>query len=864
MLRCKPSRWLLGLIPLALIALLVIYGERRFVEEDLKARAQRVLGDAGISWAIPSFEGRDGVVSGTAGREKERQRAIEIVNGVWGVRVVEDRAKLLPTVKPYTWWANRRKKTLKLKGHVPSEKDRKTVLGMARATFPGFQIIDRMKTALGAPSREAWLGGVSFGLQQLGSLKRGIARLDGTNFFITGEAVDGSGYKNILTALERDLPTGLVLEKQQIVPPRAKPFIWSVQYNKGAITFSGYVPNPEVRENILLHAKKKFPNAAIVDQTELASGQPRKWGQVAVFVLNQLVRLESGLVKLSGVDVTITGLAVDKATAENVAKTVRLGLPKVYRSTEQITAKPAARISLPKVFPYVWSAKRANGVVTLSGHVPTERVRATTLDIAKTAVPEHRVVEEIMLSKGNPEEVLWLRGIRFSLSQLSKLRYGSITLQEKDLSIEGEASTLNGYQAVMKAVTEELPSGFNLSRKKIVPPRVDPYVWEALIENDAIALVGHVLDEEAKQIILKEVRKEQPDTKIIDRMTLASGAPEHWQSAVSLSIRQLSHLEKGKIAIKNTALHIEGVVEGDEMASTIKKVLSQELPSGFTSSEAISVKPKPKPEEQPKEAPEVKSETELETERKAELPQKSDNKPESEQEPKDVAKADLTSKSVQKADAVVEKKADTEISEPDSKSDSKQNSEAKIETAAKAEQETTSSNESKATSEIKIEQESKAEPKVEPAQEKSKKIPEAKPRAEIKPTMPAKEEHVEVDECRKLLASELTKGMIQFATESAEIKPMSKPVLKKLAYIANRCPKTRIDIAGHTDSRGGNVFNKKLSQRRAESVVSYLVQEGVERSRLTASGYGETKPLLPNTSSKNRAKNRRIEFVVKR
>jgi outer membrane protein OmpA-like peptidoglycan-associated protein len=72
----------------------------------------------------------------------------------------------------------------------------------------------------------------------------------------------------------------------------------------------------------------------------------------------------------------------------------------------------------------------------------------------------------------------------------------------------------------------------------------------------------------------------------------------------------------------------------------------------------------------------------------------------------------------------------------------------------------------------------------------------------------------------------------------------------------------KVRIEGHTDNRGGKSYNQKLSERRARSVMEYLVAQGISPSRLEHRGYGQTKPLVPNTSRRNRARNRRVEITI--
>ncbi len=72
----------------------------------------------------------------------------------------------------------------------------------------------------------------------------------------------------------------------------------------------------------------------------------------------------------------------------------------------------------------------------------------------------------------------------------------------------------------------------------------------------------------------------------------------------------------------------------------------------------------------------------------------------------------------------------------------------------------------------------------------------------------------------------------------------------------------KIEIAGHTDSVGSEMYNLRLSEARANAVRDYLIQHGISPDRLIAKGYGESRPIAPNTTREGRAKNRRVEFTV--
>lgn len=101
---------------------------------------------------------------------------------------------------------------------------------------------------------------------------------------------------------------------------------------------------------------------------------------------------------------------------------------------------------------------------------------------------------------------------------------------------------------------------------------------------------------------------------------------------------------------------------------------------------------------------------------------------------------------------------------------------------------------------------------------------------------------------------------VNFQTGSAEITPESFSVLDKVFDQLEAFPNSEFEISGHTDNRGKPKINLKLSQDRAESVRTYLVNRGIAANRLVAKGYGDTRPLASNETADGRAQNRRIEF----
>lgn len=135
----------------------------------------------------------------------------------------------------------------------------------------------------------------------------------------------------------------------------------------------------------------------------------------------------------------------------------------------------------------------------------------------------------------------------------------------------------------------------------------------------------------------------------------------------------------------------------------------------------------------------------------------------------------------------------------------------------------------------------------------------------------------DVDDCPKVAGSVTNKGCpeiteevqktlnsyaktILFDSGKSSIKSESNQVLRDIVNILNEYPNAKFNIEGHTDSAGSNTLNQNLSDSRAGAVKIYLIENGIDQTRLTSVGYGEDQPIASNATSAGRAKNRRVEI----
>jgi len=101
-----------------------------------------------------------------------------------------------------------------------------------------------------------------------------------------------------------------------------------------------------------------------------------------------------------------------------------------------------------------------------------------------------------------------------------------------------------------------------------------------------------------------------------------------------------------------------------------------------------------------------------------------------------------------------------------------------------------------------------------------------------------------------------------FEFDDFKVTEASYPILDQVVTILNRYPAIRLEIAAHTDNMGSFEYNTMLSQNRTQSMIDYLVSQGIDSSRLVGKGYGESRPIASNSTEEGRMMNRRVEFII--
>ncbi|CFX42527.1 putative OmpA/MotB domain protein [Candidatus Filomicrobium marinum] len=837
---CNPWRWLWGLLPLAILVWLTVVEERPRIEADLTARTQQALKVAGVDWANLTFSGREGTLAGHTSHDAEPEKAIQIAHSVWGVRTLAADIRRADTINDYFWQAEAADSGIRLAGYVPDETKRNTVIGLVRERFPDRPIDDRMKIGLGGPDPDPWLKTIGFGLDRLGQVKSGNVEVHQLALSVSGEALSHAAYRSAKSALSGDLPPGATLIADKITPPVVSPFKWGMQKTATQIVLNGYVPDQSTREQLFDKAKTTFPKLAIIDRMEVAGGAQEGWYAAAVAVLNSLLSLSEADVQASDGAITLKGRTPDEATAARVVAALQSALPATFKARTDLSYPPPPP---PIVSPFTTHIEMRPGFVSLTGYVPSDAARTAVMTQLQKLLPDAKSVDKLALGSGAPEG--WQACLFAGLDALAKLGNGTLALSDRSMQLTGRTRD----EALAEALPAQVRAAANRacdSKVEIaldVPPEPN-LKWRAeSTGNGELTLEGEVPDKASETLLVSSAEQLFSGARLINKMTLASGTSEKWQKVSVAALQLLAKLRRGEAILDGQQLTLRGEASDAAVASAVKDQISHTLPKGYVGKPEIIVRS------------EAMIWADKEAKRKA-------------AEEAARRQAEEAAKQKEEADRVAEEEAQRQAAEAEAR---KQEEQARLETQRATEEAARRAAEEEAAQKAAEEARRKAEEEADRRREaEAAAAAAAQARAANKPnndpspsTEQQKQRKAEASRCEELLQSAAATGSIRFRFASARLESGSTGTLDRLVEIVKGCPDFRIEVIGHTDAIGPSDQNLILSKERAQVVINYLTNAGVDTSRLSATGYGETRPIVPNTSASNRARNRRIEFSVK-
>lgn len=494
---------------------------------------------------------------------------------------------------------------------------------------------------------------------------------------------------------------------------------------------------------------------------------------------------------------------------------------------------------------YHWSATEKDNKLRLAGYVPNDATRKAILALAKSSFPRFTVEDAMKLARGAPPRDTWMGAVEFALKTLTHVKNGVAELEGTSLSLAGSANDPASYKAAKAALSGSLPRSVKLKTDGVKLPLVNPYTWSVQLQQGQAVLSGHVPSEQGRTQLANVAKAAFGSRPVTDRTELADGAPDGFVPAATEAIRELAKLEDGHAELRGAQMNFAGMAATDQVAEGVRKTLKEKLPASIKATDAIKFKAASVPTVDQYRtsvdatslavvltgfAPSDAAKSLLAETVKARLPnRKIDNRivvangaPAGWQSCMQYGLAGLGrvgSGKIEMMRAKLALRAETGDEE--------------LQKALPGELGLAVGNVCELDAQIKLTS------------------------AEVA----AKKQ--DRDRCQDQLVGVVTAGVILFERASAELSSASNATLDEIGRALKACPDGVIEIEGHTDSDGDGGANQRLSEKRADSVRQYLTGAGIGADRLTTVGYGADKPVAPNDTAENMARNRRIEFNVK-
>ena len=652
---------------------------------------------------------------------------------------------------------------------------------------------------------------------------------------------------------------------------------WRALRRNDRIRLTGSVPSEATRRDIIGIVSASFPNLDIDDRLKLARGAPPidTWMGGVGFSIKQLAQLKSGQVHLDATALTIFGEALDVQAYRNVKVALTSALPPgVSLKGEGVTA--------PIVRPFHWSARLTRDQLVFSGFVPGDKLREEMLAAARRhAAPAVKVADESEPGEGAPGD--WAGAVLAVVRALATLEEGTAEARDAQWTFSGVAETeAKAEQARQELQALALPHKISMQISAREPAPVSPYVTTATFGAGKLVLAGHAPAADEREAITDAARRRLPGAQIEAALLVASGQPAAWRKCIEAGLDALVQLGNGRATLTDRRLEITGRTQSSTLAKALPDTVRSSAGPDCDADVNIALDPPPEPKLRWS-ASYDRDVLELDGEVAG-----------------DAAKAELLRVAGAQFSAARIVDRATSVGEP---------SEAWLATAREAlgmlarlrrgkaelvNQELTISGEARDDGVMQAVRDALArglpngyggrhavalrpDPTPAPVQTGSGQSQSSQSQSgqsqsgpgqstasiEAKPAPEVVQRKAEANACQDALQSVAKAGTIQFGRADAQLDPASYPTLERLAEVAGQCPNVRFEVAGHADGDGMPHRNQRLSERRAQAVLDYLAKSGVPTARMSAVGYGTARPVVPNTTAENKAKNRRIEFVVK-
>jgi OOP family OmpA-OmpF porin len=405
----------------------------------------------------------------------------------------------------------------------------------------------------------------------------------------------------------------------------------------------------------------------------------------------------------------------------------------------------------------------------------------------------------------------------------------------RDLTVTADAFSEDGRRSSV-AIAEAVP-GVRLVRDQTrIIDEAKPFTWSAERNVSRLTLTGTVSLPAVRARLNEAARGVAGGVEVADQMTFARGVPQRFEGAVLLLIEQLGRMRDGKVTLSDTSVRLSGIARDLGGREAIAASL-RNLPEGYTVAEnAVSAPPYVFQVNKDPVASTLTFTGYV---------------------PDNAAHAALI-------EAARRKFLNEKIVDNLKASVGAPNGFANAVTAALGALSRLSTGSLTISDrEVKLSGDAFYEVAAEEIRAGlASELPQGwRANTEVSTRPPASA--VDATVCQQLFAELLAIGKIRFLSGQANIDNDSRGLMDRLVEIALRCPTASLEISGHTDTDGDEDANMRLSERRAQAVLEYMLRAGLPGDRLVAVGHGQEQPVASNDTAEGKAQNRRIEFTVR-
>ncbi|HTO60129.1 MAG TPA: OmpA family protein [Bradyrhizobium sp.] len=331
------SKWWPGVIPLIVLWAFAVWTSTAPLEADLADRSAAALHGAVLDKTTIAVAGRDVTLGAEAFSEAARTAAVDAVDAVPGVRLVNDETRLVAEAKPFVWSAERDVVRVTLAGNAPLPASKAKLTEAAHGALGGVEVTDQMKLARGAPAHFDEAAVLLLG--QIAKLKDGKFTISDGSVSLSGMARELGDREAIAAALKK-LPEGFKIAANDL---KAPPYVFQVNKDPVAstLTLSGNVPNDSMHAIITAAAARKFVDEKVVDNLKTSIGAPGGFAAAVMPALGALSRLSTGTLVMSDREVKLSGDALYDGAALQIRSGLGKEFPQNWQFKADVSVKPA-------------------------------------------------------------------------------------------------------------------------------------------------------------------------------------------------------------------------------------------------------------------------------------------------------------------------------------------------------------------------------------------------------------------------------------------------------------------------------------------------------------------------------------------